>query len=153
MFTKGCKCLALKTTRLQVDGRTVGEAYRRWLVGLPELQAFGHFRAVLQFELYLARDRGPSVIKNHGFFMGEYCWKQEGAPAGNPAVCPAGTPRAGQPITKENPNKTTRLAVDPAGSPRVLPAMGAPSNKQQRVIPKNNEEQKYQQSNIIKRKQ
>ncbi len=52
----------------------------------------------------------------------------EGAPpAGNPAVCPAGTPRASQPITIEIPNKLFGPAVDPAGRPRALPTVGAPS--------------------------
>ncbi len=41
----------------------------------------------------------------------------EGAPlAGNPTVCPADTPRAGQLITKGIPNKLPGPTVDPAGS-------------------------------------
>ncbi len=46
-------------------------------------------------------------------------WLLEGAPpAGNPAVCPAGTPRAAIHTTKEIPHKTTR----PRGRPRGQPA-------------------------------
>jgi hypothetical protein len=48
-------------------------------------------------------------------------------PPGNPAVCPAETPRASQPMTKRIPNKTTRSRGRPAGSPRALSAVGAPS--------------------------